>query len=253
MSWPRLGILLSLIVCIAVFALLAWPVVWPARVAAAPAAQEGQATITSPQPNTPLTGVIQVSGSATNSQFQRYELAWSPEPVTGDAWAVFVTVQTPIENGVLGTWDTRQTPDGLYSLRLRVVRQDGNFSEIIVSGLQVANTQPVNTPTPPVGPTFEPEATGAVATSTPELIIQPPTSTPQPPTPTPASGGATGGNTSGLTGATSFSVNLGALSQAFCNGVTYVVGLFLVWGAVLGVRGVVRWGLRRVASKQVGK
>jgi hypothetical protein len=253
MSRPPLGNRLSLIFTgLVTLALLAWPVVAPMRAAAAPAAQEGQAVITSPPSNTPVVGTIQVTGTAVHPQFVRYELAWSPEPITGDAWAVFATIETPIENGVLGTWNTAQTPDGLYALRLRVVRQDGNYSEAFVRGLSVANNRPVETPTSPIGPTIPPEPSQEPVTPSPELIVQPPTSTPQPPTPTPAPSSESTTDTIGRLNPTSFNINLGALSQAFCTGVTYTFGLFFLWGAVLSVRGVARWIVHRIQRPPAG-
>ncbi len=252
-SRPPLGNLVSLVFTCMAAALLAWPVIAPARAMAAPAAQEGQAVITSPQSSTSIVGTIQVTGSAAHPQFVRYELAWAPEPITGDDWAVFVSIETPIENGVLGTWNTAQTPDGLYALRLRVVRQDGNYSEAFVRELNVANNRPVETPTSPIGPTIPPEPTAEAVTVTPETIVQPPTSTPQPPTPTPASSNESTTDTISRLNPTSFNINLGALGQAFCTGVTYTFGLFFVWGAVLGIRGIARWAIRRIQKPLAGQ
>ena len=50
-------------------------------------------------------------------------------------------------NGRLVAWNTHAVPDGLYSLRLRAVKQDGNYEEFSVRGIVVANTGPTETPT----------------------------------------------------------------------------------------------------------
>ncbi len=238
-----LAVLLSYIVALA----------FPVKLTGAPLAQEGQAIITSPSSNTQVAGLIQITGSATHPQFQRYELAWSMGATLGENWAVFAFGDSPIENGVLGLWDTRQVPDGLYSLRLRVIRVDGNYSENFVLGIRVSNTEPTHTPTPPLGPTIPPEVTEVPTTPLPELIVQPPTSTPPPPTPTPASSSATGSGDTPLAGPLSFRINVSALSEAFCQGATYTFGAFVLWGLVLSVRGLARWVLRRLVSRQVNR
>ena len=246
MSWSRLGMLLTVCACLSLLAGLAL-----SGAAAAPLAQ-GQATITAPQANSQIAGVVQIIGSASHPEFQRYELAWAADPPTDDAWVVFATIETPIENGVLATWNTTQVPDGVYALRLRVVRRDGNYNETIppIRGIKVTNSRPIETPTSSIGPTIPPEPTTQVqaATGTPELIFQPPTSTPAPPTPTPATNNAGSADTISRLNPTSFSINLDVLGKSFCNGITYTFAFFLVWGAVLSVRRIARWILRRVLS-----
>ncbi len=248
MSWRRLGILPTVLTGLVVLALLVWPVLTSVRVIAAPPTQEGQATITAPQSGSQVGGTIQITGSATHPQFHRYELAWASEPITGDSWAVFATIEAQIENGILGTWNTAQVPDGSYSLRLRVVRQDSNYAEVVVTSIQVVNSRPLETPTLSIGPTIPPEETLVPGTPTPELIMQPPTSTPQPPTSTPAGSNADSGGSNALS-PTSFNVNLGALGEAFCNGVTWTFGLFVLWGVVLSIRSIARWALQRMARQ----
>jgi hypothetical protein len=245
MSWSRLGLLLTVFTCLIALAAGA-----PLGVAVA---QEGQASITAPQADAQVAGTVQIIGSATHPAFQRYELAWAAEPATDDAWAVFASVETPIEDGILGTWNTTQVPDGPYALRLRVVRQDGNYAEAFVRQVRIANSRPVETPTPPIGPTIPPEMTSEPVSATPELIIQPPTSTPSPPTPTPSSDSPADADTLSRLNPTSFSINLDVLRQAFCNGITYTFALFLLWGAVLGARGFVHWILRRITRQPVNK
>lgn len=243
MSWPRMGRFSFVLACLIAWALLASPS------GAAPLAQEGQAAITAPAANTQVSGMLQIIGSATHPDFARYELAWAREPLAAETvWAVFASLETPIQDGVLSVWNTSQAPDGMYALRLRVVRHDSNFQEVMVHGLEVRNSQPLNTPTPAVGPTIPPEPTAGAVTSTPELIVQPPTSTPQPATPTPASGGAD--DTPAQRTSTEFSINFSSLGQSFCDGATYALGAFLLWGAALGARGGLRWVLRRLARRE---
>jgi hypothetical protein len=83
-------------------------------------------------------------------------------------------------NGLLTRWDTTGLPDGSYTLRLRTVRLDGNYTESFVTQVVVANTQALPTDTPSPAFTEEP---GAVQEGGFEV---PPTPTPTdlPPTPT---------------------------------------------------------------------
>jgi hypothetical protein len=146
---------------------------------AAPGRQaQDLAVITNPPSNAVIQGTVQINGSADHPAFQFYAVEYHPEPVTGDRWATVQAVQqTPVVNGVLVTWDTTQVPDGSYTLRLRTVRLDGNYTEFFVQQVVVANTQqvPTDTPTP-----------GAVETPTPEALDLPPTATPTDLPPTPA-------------------------------------------------------------------
>jgi hypothetical protein len=100
-----------------------------------------------------------------------------------------------VVQGRLALWDTTVIPDGLYSLRLRLVRLDGNYDEYFVRGVQVANAVPTNTPatfdTPtPAPPTETPAPTPTVIIGVPTVASPTPrpTTTPLPtasPTPTP--------------------------------------------------------------------
>src|SRR5512146_2788596 len=144
--------------------------------AAAPPAQGDQAVITSPQNNAVVRGQVAIVGSATHSQFQFYKIEFAGEPVVGEAWAIVGAIhQQQVTNGQLETWDTSQLPDGSYTPRLRVVRQDGNYSEYSVVQIVVANAQPTETPTPAVTATSKPPTvTPTALPPTPTIIIEQP-------------------------------------------------------------------------------
>jgi hypothetical protein len=147
---------------------------WVIRFASAVAAplQQGQdiAVITSPTSNAVIRGVVPIIGSADYPTFSFYIIEVSPEPVTGNQWQIIgETHQTSVLNGQLETWNTTLVPDGSYTLRLRVVRFDGNYSEFFVQQVVVSNTQPIPTDTP----------TAVLETPTPTI-----TPTDLPPTPT---------------------------------------------------------------------
>jgi len=173
-------------------------------VTAAPSRQQAElAFIASPTDNEVVRGVISIRGSATHPAFDRFQVAYAREPVTrNNAWVTIgIERRDQVVNGELAIWDTRTVPDGSYSLRLRVIRADGNYSEIEVKQLVVANTQPTETPTPE-GPqaTPTPTITPTSLPPTPTVVIEQPvvdTPTPRPlalvgelPTPRPTSSGA---------------------------------------------------------------
>ncbi|MDW8072528.1 MAG: hypothetical protein RMK79_13795, partial [Anaerolineae bacterium] len=126
---------------------------------AAPPWQEALAIITSPTNAAIVRGQVPIMGSATHPAFQFFKVEFAREPVTGgdEVWSIIgAIVEQPVINGQLTVWDTRQVPDGSYSLRLRVVRIDGNYDEAFVRQVVVANAQPerpTETPTPAATPT----------------------------------------------------------------------------------------------------
>lgn len=143
-------------------------------IAAPPGQEQNLAVITSPASNAVVRGVVQIVGSSDHPAFQFYVIEFAPEPITGNQWQIIGTTHnTPVINGVLENWDTTQFPDGSYTIRLRTVRQDGNYDEAFAQQVVIANTQPLPTDTPTPTP-VEPAAPAAPVD----------TPTPLPPTPT---------------------------------------------------------------------
>lgn len=219
-----------------------------ARIAAMPpAAPLAQAVgqISSPRDRATVRGLVPVEGSANHPQFQKYEIHFALEPNTADQWAPVggSPFSVPVVQGRLALWDTTIIPDGLYSLRLRVVRLDGNYDEYFVRGIQVANTKPTDTPTPEATPT-QARATDT-PTVTPTVVIGVPTRaspTPRPsatplPTPTPS--------------ATPEQVDLPFqnVGDAGCWGAGATLAAFVAVGLFFAFKGVlvrlVRWFYRR--------
>lgn len=264
LTWRRLGSLFSRLFSLMIIAGLlatagpAWAV-GPAS----PLRQDAAAVITSPQSGEAVRGSVPIAGSAQHPSFQRYELYFTVEP--GENWVFIGEAQTtPVSNGVLGTWQTGGLPDGNYSLRLRVVRQDGNYDEAFARNIIVANTNPP-TPTPAVTdtPAFDAEATlpppidsvvtpTPAATATPALVEQPeiPTPTPRPspsPTVTPDQAGqavAADSNTPGdNSGASSLTdaFETSALRSSFVRGAGLAAAIFLAVGVFFGIRRLLTW------------
>lgn len=139
--------------------------------------QTNAAVITSPTEGQLLQGNVTITGSASHHNFDRYELAYGPEPNPNDSWQGFGGNNQQVTDGQLGIWNTRVVADGTYTIRLRVIRKDSNYDEAFVRSVKISNQQPIGTPTfavPP--PTFGPEVTSAPVGTI--MVEQPPTSMP---------------------------------------------------------------------------
>ena len=201
--------------------------------------------ITSPRDRASVRGLVPIEGSATHPQFQKYEIHYGPEPNPGDQWTPIQgsPFTVPVVQGRLGLWDTTIIPDGLYSLRLRVVRLDGNYDEYFVRGVQVSNSLPTDTPTPESTPTAAaptdtpaPTATVVIAVPTASSPTPRPTNTAlptAPPTETPEA----------------MDLPFQNVSDAGCWGVGATVAVFVAIGLFFalktGLASFVRWLARR--------
>jgi hypothetical protein len=141
--------------------------------------------ITSPRDRATVRGLVPIEGSANHPQFQKYEVHYGPEPNPGEQWTPVggSPFSVPVVQGRLALWDTTIIPDGVYSLRLRTVRLDGNYDEYFVRGVQVINTRPTETPTPAPTPTTSAGPTETAA-PTPTIVIAVPTAASPTPRPT---------------------------------------------------------------------
>ncbi len=144
----------------------------PAHLVAEPVLQELSVEITSPEIGEQVRGRIPIMGSASVPSFQFYKVEFGIGP-NPQEWSVIGDLHyEPVIDGQLEIWDTTTLPDGVYTLRLHGVKQDGNWEEFQVRQITIANQEPTNTPTPE-----EEEET----TSTPEDMPTPlPTATPEP-------------------------------------------------------------------------
>jgi hypothetical protein len=206
---------------------------------------QGLAQIASPRDRAEVRGLVPIEGSATHPQFQKYEVHYASEPTPGDQWTPVGNspFSVPVVQGRLALWDTTVIPDGLYSLRLRVVRLDGNYDEYFVRGIQVVNTRPMATPTPAAtatraGPTAVPTATPTVVIAVPTVLSP----TPQPTdTPLPT-------NTPTVT-PEPMNLPFQNVSDAACWGAGATVALFVGIGLFFalknGLAALVQWLARR--------
>jgi hypothetical protein len=125
-----------------------------------------QSGITAPANGSSVSGDVAVMGTAVIDPFQKYELHYKLEPSGDDAYIYFAGATTPVANGQLGVWQAGGLPPGTYSLRLRVVKVDGNYAEYYTNNISVNQ--------------------GAASTAAEELTPSPsPTSSEPTPTPIP--------------------------------------------------------------------
>lgn len=128
---------------------------------------QAQAGITSPAAGSAISGDVPVIGTADIDSFSKYELHYKLEPSGDDAYVYFDGGTSPITNGQLGIWRAAGLGPGVYSLRLRVVKADGNYGEYFAPNLSV-NQGPAPTPT------------SALPSPTPTSDVPTPTWTPAP-------------------------------------------------------------------------
>lgn len=107
-----------------------------------------QSGITSPATGAGVSGAVPIIGTAVIDPFQKYELHYKMEPSGDDAYIYFDGGTTPVQNGQLGVWQAGGLPAGVYSLRLRVVRNDGNYAEFFAQNVSVNQSPPTPAATP---------------------------------------------------------------------------------------------------------
>lgn len=204
---------------------------------ARPLAQQREVQITSPETNAELRGVVVIVGSAASPNFQFYKVEFGVGP-NPNQWAIVGSIhEQPVVNGQLEAWDTTGLPDGVYSLRLQVVKKDGNYDEFFLRQLLIANSKPAATETPSETPTeapfvtetprpdpssvITPQATSTVAIIAPTAALSRPTVTP---------------TLVRVVQQEQLPIDPSGWGQAFCFGAAAMGLVFVVLGIVFGLR-----------------
>ena len=182
------------------------------------AAAQGDITsiLTSPSDGQVLHGQVHITGTADAPDFGSAELSFAYTAFATATWFEIQTIDQPILDAELGSWDSTAISDGDYVLRLRVSSQSGSTSEAVVR-VQVRNYT-----------TGESASPTAVDTPRPDLQIAAPMSIvpsetarpPSPPTPT-----ALPANPAALTGA--------SLYREFWLGALLVGGFAVLVGMIV--------------------
>jgi hypothetical protein len=211
------------------YSILLWISLNWVSTAAAQSAQPGTlAAINSPSDNSVVRGTVPIVGTAVDPNFWKYEVHYAPEPNPSDQWVLIGTIhETQVISGLLETWETTIIPDGTYSLRLRDVNRTGNYAEIYVRGILVANAEPTETATPTEAPL--PTATMTPA-ATPTFMI--PTSPLAQPTATPTLARPTRSALPDI-------VDIGSWQQSFCLGAELMAVLVVAIGLIFALRRII--------------
>lgn len=159
-----------------------------------PSPAHAQSGITSPSGGSAIAGDVPIIGTAVIDPFQRYELYYKLEPSGDDAYIYFDGGTNQVTNGQLAIWRTANLAPGTYSIRLRVVKTDGNYGEFYARDLVVnqnvqltptttptsseptatpiptATFTPAPQPTPIVGQVTQPQVEGDAPTLTPTTM-----------------------------------------------------------------------------------
>ncbi|MCL4528774.1 MAG: hypothetical protein M1282_05120 [Chloroflexi bacterium] len=159
-------------------------VVLAALIYTAPVFAQGttQPVITSPAAGQVVQGQVAVTGTTDIPNFSSSEVDFAYASDSTNTWFPIHSSTNPVDNAVLGTWDTTSITDGDYILRLRVTLMDGTLQDATVT-VKVRNYTALPTSTATVTPTQP-------ALQIPTAIVLVPTSTstptprPTPPTPT---------------------------------------------------------------------
>lgn len=94
--------------------------------------------ITSPRENSRISGVTDIAGTIFHPRLQRWELYWAKHGVAAQEWLFLYRGDHQVLDDLIARIDLSQVPAGIYDLRLRVVKLDGNYDDYIIRRLHVA-------------------------------------------------------------------------------------------------------------------
>jgi hypothetical protein len=216
---------------------------------------QAQSTITYPTDGMTVSGQVEVRGIATHPNMDFYQVRYAAggQPTGDSQWQDFSIVQgQQVQDGVLGTWDTTQIPDGQYTLALAVWggNDPNNPYLFFATNLTVNNTNPVSTPTSVPEPTELPPTATTGPTATPMAVEQPATATPRP-TPTIPLSAVPTPTTTAVEGP-SVALDMGRIRDGFCTGGLITTFLLSLWGLYLLAKAALRWVLRRRSESSPG-
>ncbi|MEW5939982.1 MAG: hypothetical protein AB1750_09995 [Chloroflexota bacterium] len=140
--------------------------------------------ISAPVSGQVLRGVVEIRGTTAVDGFFSAELSFAYASDSTQTWFLISSLDLPISDGLLASWDTNLVTDGDYDLRLRVTLADGTILEALVTNLRIRNLVPTETATLP--PTLTPVPFDTLEPTYPPTFTPVPTVTRRPsPTPLP--------------------------------------------------------------------
>lgn len=205
---------------------------------------QGQCLIQSPTNGAQTRGQVIVTGVATHTDFQWYQLGYAPDPNPDGKWTFFWSSESAVTGGQLGVWDTNQLADGTYQLILEVHRNDGNNEHCFARQISVNNSSPTATftalPLPTRADTPTPLPT---AEDTPTVMVeQPPTATPRP---TPTYSGVNNPTPTPQMTRFQLPIDPASVRTAGCRGAQLTILIALVIALYFIIRSIVAHGVRK--------
>jgi len=131
-----------------------------------------------------IRGIVPIRGSSLGDGFVSWEINYAYADNNTGTWFLIVESDKPVEDSLLGEWDTIRITDGIYHLRLTIFLEEGLRTHYTVHNLRVRNYTPIETNTLVPTLTETPSTLTAQPSLTATASLQP-TETPIPPTPTP--------------------------------------------------------------------
>jgi hypothetical protein len=147
--------------------------------------QEGRGEVIElidPLPGSAVQGLVQIIGTISIDGLEFYRLEFSSQKTQSKTWFLINENDLMITNDIIGEWDTSVLTDGIYDLRLTVVKESGESTVELSEGIRIRNYTPIETDTPsPTSDVSFPTTTIEFApTTTPTTTILPSPTSPRP-------------------------------------------------------------------------
>ncbi|MCB9148827.1 MAG: hypothetical protein H6641_08710 [Caldilineaceae bacterium] len=101
----------------------------PPPVVSAASCPDPRALITNPANGAVLSGAISMSGTAVHEQFQFYKVEYASGAGAQEGFVYLFSGNSPVNGGLLGSFNTSSLNNGVWTLKLTVVDVTGNFPE----------------------------------------------------------------------------------------------------------------------------
>jgi len=136
--------------------------------------------ISSPVRGEAVQGSVTISGQSAVAGFSGGDISFAYQEDPTGTWFLIASLEDPVEEAPLVTWDTSLITDGNYTLRLRIQLEDGSVLESLVTGVRVRNYTPVESPILAPENTPAQNLTLVGSSAAPAAPLQLPSSTPLP-------------------------------------------------------------------------
>lgn len=155
----------------------------PAWFVHAQGVNERNAEIISQVDGEAVRGIVPIWGNSLVEGFVSWEINYAYADDSTGTWFLVAESDQPVEDDLLGEWDTTRIIDGIYNLRLTIFLEEGRRNHYLVRDLRVRNYTSIETDTPIPTLTETPHTLTVQPNQTATASLQP-TGTPLPETPT---------------------------------------------------------------------